>query len=97
MLCSYAAVAQDDTSQKWQINVETGPGRALTPYYYTNHKATESSYDEIWVSEINLNHKVSKHFLPGLDADAWGKVGGYGQYAPGQQRVVELLVINVVK
>lgn len=76
MLSFHAAVAQEDTSRKWQINVETGPGRALTPFHSMKDSQIDDRYDEIWVAEVSLNHKVSKHFLLGLGTGVWGKIGG---------------------
>ena len=76
MLSSYTAVAQDDTSRKWQINVETGPGRALTPFHSMKDCNGDDIYDEIWVFEVSANRKLGNHLLLGLGTGMWGKVGG---------------------
>lgn len=76
MLSFHAAVAQDDTSRKWQINVETGPGRALTTFHSMRGSTNDDVYDEIWTFEVSANRKLTNHLLLGLSTGVWGKIGG---------------------
>lgn len=76
MLSFHAAVAQEDTSRKWQVNVETGPGRALTTFHSSRNSTSDDIYDEIWTVEVSANRKLGKHLLLGVGTGMWGKVGG---------------------